>query len=415
MFRSAIKTSLLSLCLLVTSSQGLRAETAAADPALVELYQSAQKAVDDTHVAGLVMAASRDGQPWVLRAVGAQDREAGIPMAADSIFRAYSMTKPVVAAAVLILVDDGKLSLDDPVSRWIPAFGNVKVGVEHKGFFGMGRGIDYVVLQRPMTVRHLLTHTSGLGYGWGKSPIDELYKKAGTGSKDWTLAQAVDKLASLPLKHQPGSYWEYGFSLDVAGRVVEVVSGKSLDDFLAERLFKPLGMKDSGFYVPQESQSRMAAIYKAGWVKRKAERMQEDAASFDYKRRPIFLSGGAGLVSTATDYLRFYEMLEKKGLWQGKRVLSEASVAAMLSNQVGKVDCDFLGRLVGVKKNGFGLGLGIFPTPRGGKRYGWAGLAGGEAWVDPGRGVASVLMVHIFHPFIANAYTELVYKALDKK
>lgn len=389
----------------------------AADAAVDEVVGEAQKAVNDGKVAGLVMATSRGGQPWVLKAVGSQDREAGIPMATDSIFTAYSMTKPVVAAAILLLVDEGKVSLDDPVSRWIPAFGSVKVGVEHKGLFGVGRRIDYVALKQPMTVRHLLTHTSGLSYGWGKSPIDELYKKAGIGYQSMGLGLAawVENLASLPLKHQPGSYWEYSYSIDVAGRVVEVASGQSLDVFLKERLFKPLGMKDSDFYVPQGSQKRMAASYKAGWVKQKAERNKEDKRSDAYKSRPVFLSGGGGLFSTAPDFLRFYEMLGQKGLWQGKRILSEASVAAMLSDQTGKIDCDFLGRLVGVGKNGFGLGLGIFPTPSGGKRYGWAGLAGGEGWIDPARGVASVMMVHIFHPFVANNYTELVYKALDKK
>jgi CubicO group peptidase (beta-lactamase class C family) len=304
-------------------------------------------------------------------------------MGRDSIFRIYSMTKPIVSVAALMMVEEGKLLLEAPVSRYIPSYANLKVGVERTDAAG-NKTLELVPMRRQMTVQDLLRHTSGLTYGFfGDSLVKKAYLDAAVGAGDFTTAEFAEKLATLPLHYQPGSTWDYSYSTDVLGRVLEVASGQSLGSLLRTRLFDPLGMKDTSFYVPEPA--RQARV---------AEPFPEDrtigAGAVMGNPRVVqkFESGGGGLVSTADDYARFLQMLANGGALDGRRYLGPKTVEYMTSDHLGSAIATTPLYLPGAGY-GFGLGFAVRKTtgespymaPAG--EYNWGGAGGTYMWVDP--------------------------------
>jgi CubicO group peptidase (beta-lactamase class C family) len=295
-----------------------------------------------------------------------------------------SMTKPITTVAAMILVDEGKIGLDDPVSKYLPEFKNLRV------LAGKDKGDETVEAKREPTIRDLMRHTAGLTYGFfGKSAIDQLYKKMGILSTPGdTLQDMVVKLGKLPLRFQPGTHWNYSVGVDVLGRVVEVVSGKPLDEFFAERIFKPLDMKDTGFFVPEEKWDRFTGSHGENKESKKLI-VTEPAAKSRFRTKPKLLSGGGGAVGTARDYLRFCQMMLNGGELDGVRILKKETVAEMIRNQLeeeamkakndGKAD-------VG---EGFGLGFGVQvgkDNPVTGRKVGeywWGGAASTHFWISP--------------------------------
>jgi CubicO group peptidase (beta-lactamase class C family) len=332
---------------------------------------------------GAVMLVAREGKVAYFEAIGQSDPAAGTAMRKDSIFRIASMTKPIVSVAVLILVEDGRVQLGDPISKYLPQLARRQVGVEKTD----AAGKTVLVMEparREITVHDLLRHTSGFTYSFmGKSMVKDLYKEgfAGVNSSNVSNAEFVDKLALLPLAYQPGTTWEYGQSHDVLGRMVEVISGKTLGEFLNERILKPLKMHDTGFYVPADKLARLAQPGK-------------DLASGqvpgmpDATKPPKFESGGGGMVSTASDYIRFAQMLLNGGELEGVRILGRKTVELMTANHLDSTVSPGPLFLPGLG-NGWGLGLvvrkDVGPALTAGSvgEFGWAGIFGGYFWVDP--------------------------------
>ena len=332
---------------------------------------------------------ARDGRVAYRASQGLRDREAGLPMADDTIVRIYSMTKPVTAVAVMMLLEEGLVRLDDPLSAYLPEFADMAVYRR-----GDGKAMETEPADGPITLHHLLLHTAGLTYGFMEDhPVCALYRKA---SLDFTpkgtdLADRATRLAALPLVHQPGTAWAYSVAFDVLGRVVEVVAGQSFDRFLETRVFEPLGMRDTGFALPTAKRDRLAALYgldRAGALLRSADNEAVDGTTVRC------FSGGGGLLSTADDYLRFAEMLRCGGRLAGERLLSPRTVAFMTSNHLpGGCDLAAMGQsrfsetsYVGI---GFGLGMSVVlaPGPSGVPAspgvFAWGGAASTAFFVDP--------------------------------
>src|SRR4051812_29653678 len=278
---------------------------------------------------GAVIVVARNGKVVYSEAIGEQDPKAHAPMRKDSIFRIYSMTKPIVSVAVMMLVEEGQLQITEPISKYIPELKGLKVGVEKTGDGG-NKTLDLVPAAREITIQDLLRHTSGLTYGvFGKSLVKDEYNKVGVDSWDQSNAEVMQKLAKVPLQFQPGTMWEYSRSVDVLGHLLERISGKPLDQYLQETLFASLGMKDSGFWVPPAKQARIAEAF---------ETDPDSKAKVDLieiRKAPKLLSGGGGGVSTANDYLRFTQMLLNGGELDGVRILSKKTVEYMLSDHLG--------------------------------------------------------------------------------
>jgi len=314
---------------------------------------------------------------------GQRDREKQLPMTDDTIFRIYSMSKPVTSVAAMILVEEGKLGLDAPISRYLPELAKVKVLVETKSEDGKAHHAE-VPLEREITVRDLLRHTSGFTYGFfGNSEVDKRYRKAGVLVTDRSLDDTVKKLSQIPLKHQPGTRWHYSVSTDVLGRVIEVASGQSLAEFLQKRIFEPLGMEDTFFTVPQKKLPRLAQMYAPdGNGGLKPTHPIQSYRFVNSSNR--FYSGGGGLCSTASDYLAFCRMLLGNGKLGNVRILRPETVRSMQTNQL---------RDVAQQSPGFQFGLG-FRIDRNGT-YSWGGAAGTRFWIDPKNKLITVYMVQI--------------------
>jgi CubicO group peptidase (beta-lactamase class C family) len=322
---------------------------------LERIGKAVRRSIDDERIAGAVTLVLRRGQVAWLKAQGMQDREAGKPMRPDTIFRICSMSKPITSAAVMILYEEGHFLLGDPVSRFLPEFKNPRVLVKP------ATGEPYTIpAAREITIRDLLRHTSGLTYHWN-ADLGPRYKDAnvahGLLPYDGTIGDAVRRLAQLPLLFSPGDRFEYSLGVDVLGRLVEVVSGEPLDEFLRSRIFEPLGMKDTSFFPPQEKLDRLAAAYTyhadRGLRRFPDEPITEGAFTYsaDYPHlgaKKLF-SGGAGLTSTAADYARFCQMMLEGGKLGGVRVLGRKSVELMTHDQLGKIAPD----------HAFGLGFGV--------------------------------------------------------
>lgn len=345
-------------------------------------------------VPGAVVMVMRGGKLAYVETVGQRDPASAAPMKTDDLFRIYSMTKPIVSVAAMMLVEEGKLLLEAPVARYIPAFANVKVGVEKTDAQGQ-KSLDLVAPRRPMTVQDLMRHTSGLTYGFfGEGLVKKAYQEANiSASGGVSNAEFAERIAKMPLAFQPGSTWDYSNATDVLGRVIEVASGQSLYQHLKARLFDPLGMVDTSFYVPEPA--RQARI---------AEPLPDDrsigvnAPVFDPRQVMAMESGGGGLISTAPDYARFLQMLRNGGQLDGKRFLSPATLAYMTTDHLNPAVVKTPLYLPG-PGYGFGLGFAVrtaageaaYPASPG--EYYWGGAGGTYMWVDPAQDLTVVFMM----------------------
>lgn len=378
-----------------------------------------QRECDEQRIAGAVAAVSRHGRIGYLKAIGKQDLESGEPMREDSLFRIASMTKAITSAAVMSLVEDGVISLDDPVSQYLPEFGTPR------RIFSDENSSETTGI----SIHDLLTHRSGLTYGWfGPEELDAVYREQEINNlfepTDETIGDRVSRIARLPLKFKPGTAWDYGVSTDVLGRVVEVASGLTLEQFFYERFFRPLGMNDTHFCVPEAKHRRLATLYTLG----DADQLEAVGAtpiqrsffrfSADYCTvRSDFFSGGGGLVSSTGDYLRFLHMLLRGGELDGVRVLKRETVEQMTANQIGDLKIYLPGH-----GDGFGFGFGVV-TDRGGDAdefsvgtYSWGGIFNTYFWVDPQEELVAVLMTQVFpndQLAIRDEFRKLVYAAID--
>ena len=345
---------------------------------------------------------ARQGQVVHQSLVGQQDPERGTPLAEDTVYRIYSMTKPVASVALMTLVEEGLIALDDPVSKYIPEWKNLGV---------FEAGVEPMFLTkppaRPMQVVDLLRHTSGLTYGFqNRTNVDAAYRKLKVeqmfGGTD--LEGMIGQLARLPLEFAPGEAWNYSVSTDVVGYLVQVVAGKPLDQVLAERIFQPLKMVDTGFHVREDQRSRFAACYEH--VPGGRPKLQDDPTTSPYLAPPTLLSGGGGLVSTAADYLRFANMLVRGGELDGARILAPKTIQLMASNHLpGGQDLTQMSRsLFSESTNagvGFGLGFAVvfdppqtlLPSSKG--EFYWGGMASTAFWVDPVEEVTAVFMTQL--------------------
>ncbi|HEY9524044.1 MAG TPA: serine hydrolase domain-containing protein [Thermopolyspora sp.] len=376
--------------------------------------------VDDGRLPGWLVLVSRRGEIAYLSTYGARDIESGAPVETDTLFRIYSMSKPITSVAAMMLYEEGALSLTDPISRFIPSFADMRV-------YDKGSAIKPIThpAAEPVRVWHLLTHTSGLTYGFHRvSVVDEIYREAGFDQgmpRDLDLAQVVDRWAELPLLFEPGSQWNYSVSTDVLGRVVEVASGLPLDRFLAERIFGPLGMTDTGFSIDAANADRMASLYGANHRGLAVPINAEDPL-----RQPKALSGGGGLISTAGDYHRFTQMLLRGGELDGVRLLGPRTVAYMTRNHLpGGADLEQIGRplYAEVSYSGVGFGLGFAVVDDAAKHkstvpeglFNWGGAASTAFWVDPAEQVTVVFLTQLIpsnsHP-IRPYLQQLVYQAI---
>ncbi|HYT09047.1 MAG TPA: serine hydrolase domain-containing protein [Mycobacteriales bacterium] len=369
---------------------------------LARLDRHLARYVDDGWLAGWQLLVARRGAVLHHSTCGQRDREAGLPVKPDTIWRVYSMTKPVTSVAAMMLYEDGLLQLRDPVSRYIPSFAGCRVYVR-----GPSTGPVTVPVTEPVRIWHLLTHTSGLTYGFHRAHlVDALYREAGYEffpPHGVDLAAACDAWAALPLLFQPGTEWNYGVSTDVLGRVVEVVSGMPLDRFFAERILGPVGMVDTAFSVSEEQAHRLARLYAASAPGRPPTR--QDAYPPDL-RDPTFLSGGGGLVSTAADYHRLTRLLLGGGELDGVRLLSSRTVDFMTRNHLpGGRDLAELGRPFSAEPAfegiGFGLGFSVVLDPvrneslASAGEFFWGGLASTLFWVDPVERVTVVFLTQL--------------------
>jgi CubicO group peptidase (beta-lactamase class C family) len=333
-------------------------------------------------------------------------------MKPDSIVRMYSMTKGVTGVAAMILYEEGKFAMTDPVSKYLPEFEHMRVAVGEAG--------KTVPAEHPITVRDLFRHTSGLDYmGPKEENGDYAYKKiemtGGAPRVNFDLAEAVKRLATAPLNNEPGTMWRYGYSIDVLGRLVEVLSGKTLDQFFEERIFRPLGMKDTAFYVPEEKWSRLAALYspkQGGGIQRSTSPAQES-----FKKKPSLFLGGAGLCSTIEDYSHFYAMLLNDGQYDGTRILGRKSVELMRSDHLGSLP--HVGTTL-PEWEGFGLTFAVNPGPGKAPDVGsagtfrWGGAAGTSFWIDPKEHMFGIFLIQILPPNVSagGQFERLAYDAL---
>src|SRR5258708_9289141 len=327
---------------------------------------------------GAVILVARNGKLVYSEVIGEQDPKSHAPMRRDSIFRIYSRTKPFVSVAVMMLAEQGRLQIGEPVSKYIPELKDLKVGVE-KPQEGGGARLELVPAAREMTIQDLLRHTSGLTYGVvGKSRVKEEYTRLGVASGDQSKAEVMKKLAAAPLQFQPGTTWEYGRSVDVLGHLLERISGQPLDRYLDERIFKPLGMKDTGFWVAPAKQGRIAEPFEID------PDSKAKVSLIEVRQAPKLLSGGGGAVSTATDYMRFAQMLINGGELDGVRLLSRKTVEYMMSDHLGAVRVSSLQRGAAyLPRPCYGFGLGFAVRTETGEAV-TPGTVGVANWGGPG-------------------------------
>lgn len=365
-------------------------------------------------IPGAVVLIQQHGKPVYFESFGFRDPVAHTPMTKDAIFRLYSMSKPITSVAVMMLVDDGKIALSDPLSTYIHVFADVKVEVEKKDESGKPV-IATEPLTRPITIEDLLRHTSGLTYGfYGDSAIRRLYASSDLFAGDFDNAQFVERLAKLPLAEQPETLWDYGHSTDVLGRVVEIVSGKSLYQFEKKRLFDPLEMSDTGFFVPDAKRERIAQFLPNDRFDRPVAGLGDP---IDPRR---WESGGAGMDGTASDYARFAEMLLEGGALDGKRYLKSETVASMTSDHIGpKTHIAHDGFYFPSGDSGFGLGLAVRTVattllPAG--EYRWDGVGGTFFFIDPRDDMLAIVMMQSpsQRGRIQTEAKKLIYEALGK-
>ncbi len=372
--RAAVSLAVAVALSLGTAQAGER-DLAMVEPAAVgmsaeglgELGAAMQGFVDRGELAGVVTVVARHGKLAHFETFGKQDIGSGVPMAKDTIFRIYSMTKPIAGVALMTFYEEGRFDLDDPVAKFIPEFADLKVA-KAPGPEGQPVVED---ANHPMTIRELVSHTAGLTYGFfSRSQVDTLYVRANVLDRNSTLKDMVGKLAAIPLRQQPGSAWHYSVAVDVQGYLVEILAGKPFDEVLQERIFDPLGMKDTGFWIKPEDEPRTATMYQ-----QRGGGLTENP-SREYFEKPALFSGGGGLVSTAMDYTRFAEMMLNSGELEGVRILKPETVKLMHTNQLPD-GIDFINPMIGNPGNTFGIDVAIVAEPDGESDH---ALAKGEYW-----------------------------------
>ena len=380
-----------------------------------------QTFVDDNRLGGAVALVLRDGKPVYEKAFGWADKEAGRKMTTDTVFRIASQTKAITSAAVMSLVEEGKIALGDPVSRYIPGFARTTVAMPADSANGSGGEIKIVPARRQILVRDLLTHTAGISYGTNPL-VAAQYEAKGLGpaagygwytaDKSEPICTTMETLATLPFVAQPGTEWVYGYNTDILGCVVERASGMSLDEFIRARITGPLGMKDTQFYLPAGQRERLAAVYGSGpdgKIVRAPDGARGQGHYIDGPHKSF--AGGAGLLSTARDYARFLEMIRRGGELDGVRVLSPRAVDLMTTNQIGTLH----------SPNGLGYGYGFETTDRYGANgmesvgsFGWAGAYGTTYRVDPKTKTVTVMMIQMLPntTSIAERFSATLYQSL---
>jgi CubicO group peptidase (beta-lactamase class C family) len=359
-----------------------------------------ERLVSDGKLAGLTTLVLRRGQLAYQQSHGKANLATGQAMGPETIFRIYSMTKPLTSVAIMALYEEGRFQLDDPITRFLPCFANMRV------FAGGSRGkFDSVPAERDITFRDLLTHTSGLTYGFMESTqVDAMYRNGGVDFQtvEASLQSVVEKAAAMPLIFQPGSQWSYSIATDVLGYLVEVISGRPFEQFLHERVIAPLGMLDTGFDVPLEKLPRLAANYGVGADAKLA--LIDDPATSRYGKPRQLCSGGGGLVSTAADYLRFCRMMLNKGQLDGVRILGRKTVELMTTNHL-RGDMADMGQARFSESSyygiGFGLGFSVMIDPAKAQilgspgEYAWGGAASTAFWIDPAEDMAVILLTQL--------------------
>jgi CubicO group peptidase (beta-lactamase class C family) len=386
---------------------------------LERLHALMQQTVDQKQVAGIVTILARHGRVVDYRSYGVSDMASGTPIAKDAIFRDFSMTKPVTGVAMMILYEEGKWLPSDPIAKYIPEFAKLKVfaGVDAEG------KMILVDPDHAPTMGELMTHTAGFSYGNGSTLADAMYRDLKV-RQSRNLQDFIDKLAKIPLLYQPGKAWVYSLSMDIEGYIVEKLSGQSLPEFMQDKIFKPLGMRDAGFFVPDAKRNRLATLYENGSEGKVIPDSTNGGGLGDFLTPPTMPSGGGGLVSTAEDYYRFAQMLAYGGELNGVRILAPATVRLMASNHLraGLLTGEYRIGLQ-VLRPGFGYGYNcavVFDPPEadlpeGKGTFLWDGAAGTWFWVDPTNDIVFVGMIQRMRggsPNVEYLSRALVYQAL---
>ncbi len=369
-------------------------------------------------IPGAIMMIQRQGKTAYFSSAGVRDPGTKEPMTPDTIFRIYSMSKPITTVAAMMLVEEGKLQLDEPLSKYIPAFANVKVGVEKRGEDG-AIALELVPAKRPITIQDLMRHTSGLTYGFfGEGLVKKAYVDAKLSANDPDNAEFAERIAKLPLAYQPGTTWDYSQSTDILGRVIEVVSGKSLYHFEKERLLDPLGMKDTTFYVTDPAKKSLVAEPFPN-----DRTIGNNSVMGDPRVAQKWESGGGGMVSTINDYSRFAQMILNGGTLEGRRYLSPKTIAYMGSNHIGLASGVTPGPYY-LPGPGFGFGLGfavrteagVSPIEGSVGEMNWSGAGGTTFWIDPKEDMFVIFMAQTVSQRgrIRIALKNVVYGAFEK-
>src|SRR3984893_2401640 len=375
---------------------------------LQRMSDAFQREIDKGAVPGVTVMLARRGQIGWFDALGQQSPAASTPMARDTIFRIFSMTKPIVSVGIMMLIEDCHFLLSDPVAKFIPEFADQKVGVENKG------KLELAPLKRPMTVQDLLRHTSGITYDHtGNSLVQQLYQQSKLRSRKISNPEHAALASDRPLLCRPGAEWNYSRSIDILGRIIEVVSGKSLSAFLTERILAPLQMAETAFHTGEENAGRLAEAFPTDpWSGDKVQ-------LFNMLEKPVMESGGGGLVSTTMDYARFSQMLLNGGTLDGNRIIGRKTLELMASDHLGpevKVDSPLM-----PAGHGFGLGFavrthpGIAPFPGSLGNFFWSGMAGTFFWIDPKEDLFAVFMMQGpgQRTYIRSILRSLVYAAVE--
>ncbi len=451
MLYRALTLSLSAAFLLITTQAWAR-DLAPSRPArvgldperLIRISENMEQAVTDGTMVGAVAMIARGDKVVYEDTWGMRDREAGDPMTLDTIFRIYSMSKPITGVALMILYEEGKFFLNDPVAKYIPELANLEVALStadggetrivsdgtRSATIGEGDADLTGKTRKPRrqpTIRDLMTHTAGFTYGvFGNTEVDRMYRAQGILFDQPNLQEFVAKLGQIPLQYEPGTRWHYSVAVDVQGRLVEVLSGMQFGEFLQTRLFGPLGMVDTSFVVPKDKEARLAQLYSPegtgegsnAFLKPTTSNklvVASATASRNFHEGATFQSGGGGLVSTASDYLRFCQMLLNGGELDGVRILSPKTVALMTTNNLGDVPMGF-----GRRGVGFGLDFAVVEDPGevgeigSAGEYNWGGAAGTRFWVDPQEALIGVFMVQSLphRTRLADEFKVLTYQAL---
>jgi CubicO group peptidase (beta-lactamase class C family) len=375
---------------------------------LQRMSDAFKRDIDKGTIPGVTVLVARRGQVGWFDALGKQNPGSTTPMAHNSIFRIFSMTKPIVSVGIMMLAEEGHFLLNDPVAKYIPEFSNQKVGLENNG------KLDLVPLTRPITIQDLLRHTSGVTYDHtGNGLVQQMYQQSRLRSRKISNAEHAALVASLPLMCQPGSEWNYSRSTDILGRIIEVVSGKTLGAFLTERILAPLQMAETGFHTGPENADRLAEPFAADpWTGEKVQ-------LFNMLEKPVMESGGGGLVSTTMDYARFCQMLLNGGTLDGNRIIGRKTLQLMASDHLGP-DVKIEGDLIS-PGHSFGLGFsvrtqeGMAPFAGSVGQFFWSGMAGTFFWIDPKEELFAVFMAQGpgQRQYFRNLVRSLIYAAVE--